>query len=58
MTRMSRAQIAGAGFSILREELHVTATVRKLPAAVARRVRDSRVVQDVFISNMEYVLIG
>jgi 2-polyprenyl-3-methyl-5-hydroxy-6-metoxy-1,4-benzoquinol methylase len=51
-----RGQIAAAGLYIVREELHVTATVRKLPAALARRVRDSRVLQDVFISNMEYVL--
>jgi SAM-dependent methyltransferase len=51
-----RGQIAAAGLRIVREELHVTATVRKLPAALARRVRDSRLLQDVFISNMEYVL--
>jgi SAM-dependent methyltransferase len=51
-----RAQIAAAGLRIVREELHVTATVRRLPAAVARRVRESRLLQDVFISNMEYVL--
>jgi SAM-dependent methyltransferase len=51
-----RSQIASAGLEIVREELHVTATVRKLPAAVARRVRDNRLLQDVFISNMEYVL--
>jgi SAM-dependent methyltransferase len=51
-----RRQIAGAGLRIVREELHVTATVRKLPRALARRVRDSRLLQDVFISNMEYVL--
>jgi len=51
-----RAQIAAAGLRIVREELHVTATVRKLPAALARRVRDSRLLQDVFISNIEYVL--
>ena len=51
-----RAQIASAGLRIVREELHVTATVRRLPGALARRVRDSRLLQDVFISNMEYVL--
>ena len=53
-----RAQIAAAGLRVVREELHVTATVRKLPAPLARRIRDSRVLQDVFISNMEYVLVG
>jgi SAM-dependent methyltransferase len=51
-----RSQIGAAGLRIVREELHVTATVRRLPAALARRVRDSRALQDVFISNMEYVL--
>jgi SAM-dependent methyltransferase len=51
-----RSQIAAAGLRIVREELHVTATIRRLPAALARRVRDSRALQDVFISNMEYVL--
>jgi SAM-dependent methyltransferase len=54
--RRLRTQIAAAGFRIVREELHVTATVRKLPAAVARGVRNSRLLQDVFVSNMEYVL--
>jgi SAM-dependent methyltransferase len=53
-----RAQIAGAGLRILREELHVTGTVRRLPAPIARWLRDNRATQDVLISNMEYVLAG
>ena len=53
-----RAQIAGAGLRIVREELHVTATVRRLPAPLARWVRNSALVQDALISNMEYVLAG
>ena len=53
-----RAQIAAAGLRIVREELHVTATVRKLPAPLAAWIRHSRLVQDIFISNMEYVLVG
>jgi SAM-dependent methyltransferase len=53
-----RAQIAAAGFRVVREELHVTATVRKLPAPLARWIRRSSLVQDIFISNMEYVLVG
>jgi hypothetical protein len=40
----------------VREDLHVTATVRKLPAPVARWLRDSPLTQDALISNMEYVL--
>ena len=56
--RRLRAQIADAGLRIVREELHVTATVRRMPAPVARWIRDSALAQDVFISNMEYVLVG
>jgi SAM-dependent methyltransferase len=51
-----RGQIAAAGLTIVREELHVTSTVRRLPAGLAGWVRRSRLMQDVFISNMEYVL--
>jgi SAM-dependent methyltransferase len=51
-----RRQIADARLRIVREELHVTATVRRMPAAVARWLRDSALTQDVLISNMEYVL--
>ena len=43
--------------AIVREELHVTGTIRRLPAALARcDARTARWSQDVFISNMEYVL--
>jgi len=51
-----RHQIADAGLRIVREELHVTGTVKRLPAAIARWLRDSALTQDVLISNMEYVL--
>jgi len=51
-----RKQIADAGFKIVREELHVTGTVRKMPAAIGRWLRDSPFTQDALISNMEYVL--
>lgn len=54
--RRLRDQIAGAGLRIVREDLHVTATVRKLPAPLARWLRDSPLTQDALISNMEYVL--
>jgi SAM-dependent methyltransferase len=53
-----RSLIAEAGLRIVREELHVTSTVRKLPAPVARWVRNSTLTQDTLISNMEYVLTG
>jgi SAM-dependent methyltransferase len=51
-----RDQIHRAGLRVVREELHVTATVRRLPAALARWIRSSARLQDVFISNIEYVL--
>ena len=51
-----RRQICDAGLRIVREELHVTATVRRMPASLARWLRDNALTQDVLISNMEYVL--
>jgi SAM-dependent methyltransferase len=51
-----RAQIAAAGLTIVREELHVTATIRRLPAFVADAVKVDGLTRDIFISNMEYVL--
>jgi SAM-dependent methyltransferase len=57
VTRLRR-QIADAGLRVIREELHVTATVRRLPAPIARWIRDSALTHDALISNMEYVLAG
>jgi SAM-dependent methyltransferase len=57
VTRLRR-QIAEAGLHIVREELHVTSTVRRMPAPVARWLRDNALTQDALISNMEYVLAG
>ncbi|MGE5833253.1 MAG: class I SAM-dependent methyltransferase [Acidobacteriota bacterium] len=54
--RRLRTQIAEAGLRIVREELHVTGTVRKLPPQLSRWLRDSALTQDVLISNIEYVL--
>jgi SAM-dependent methyltransferase len=51
-----RGQIAAAGLSIVREELHVTGTIRRLPGFLANAVREDPLTRDVFISNMEYVL--
>lgn len=53
-----RRQIAGAGLRIVREDLHVTATVRRMPAPVAEWLRTSALTQDALISNMEYVLVN
>jgi SAM-dependent methyltransferase len=54
--RRLRDQLAAAGLAVVREELHVTATVRRLPAPVARWLRDTPFTQDALISNIEYVL--
>ena len=51
-----RGQIARAGFKIVREELHLTGTFRRLPGPLPRLLRDSRLTQDIVIGNMEYVL--
>jgi SAM-dependent methyltransferase len=57
VTRL-RKQIADAGLRVVREELHATATVRRLPPAIGRWLRDSALTQDALISNIEYVLTG
>jgi SAM-dependent methyltransferase len=54
--RRLRRQIAAARLDIVVEHLHVTGTVRRLPAWLARRLRESPLTQDVVIGNMEYVL--
>jgi SAM-dependent methyltransferase len=51
-----RAQIAAAGLKIVREELHLTATIRRLPEFVGRTLKNDGLARDIFISNMEYVL--
>jgi hypothetical protein len=51
-----REHIAGAGLRIVREELHATGTARRMPGPIGRWLRTSSLVQDIFISNMEYVL--
>jgi SAM-dependent methyltransferase len=51
-----RGQIARAGFTVVREALHATATVRRMPAPVGRWMRENALAQDVFTSNIEYIL--
>ena len=51
-----RAQIAAAGLTVVREELHVTATIRRLPAMIGNALKADGLTRDIFISNMEYVL--
>jgi hypothetical protein len=54
--RRLRGQIGRAGFRVVREELHLTGTFRRLPGAIPRWLKDSPLTQDVVIGNMEYVL--
>ncbi len=54
--RRLRTLIADAGLRIVREELHATATVRRMPGPIARWLRTSALTQDALISNMEYIL--
>jgi SAM-dependent methyltransferase len=54
--RRMRTLILDAGFEILREHLHQTRTFRRLPAPLARWLRDSPLTQDVVVGAMEYVL--
>jgi ubiquinone/menaquinone biosynthesis C-methylase UbiE len=54
--RRLRDEIARAGFTIVREELHLTGTFRRLPGPLPAWLRNSRLTQDVVIGNMEYVL--
>ncbi len=51
-----RGQIAAAGLRPIREELHVTSTFRRAPAAVARWLRDTALTQDIVVGSVEYVL--
>ena len=51
-----RGQIADAGLRIVREELHVTATVRRMPRPSGAGCATAPLTQDALISNMEYVL--
>jgi SAM-dependent methyltransferase len=51
-----RGQIAAAGLAVVKEELHATSTVRRLPPSLGRWLRESPLTQDALISNIEYVL--
>ena len=51
-----RALIDQAGLRVVHEHLSVSGTVRRLPRALGRRLRDSPATQDYLLSNIEYVL--
>jgi 2-polyprenyl-3-methyl-5-hydroxy-6-metoxy-1,4-benzoquinol methylase len=54
--RRLRSQIAAAGFGVAVEDLYVTGTFRKLPAPIARWLRDSPLTQDIVIGHVQYAL--
>jgi hypothetical protein len=54
--RTLRDRIGRAGLRVLREELHVTSTFRRLPSPAARWLRESSLTQDIVVGNLEYVL--
>ncbi len=49
-----RGQIARAGFTVNREQLHLTGTFRRLPGPIPAFLRESALTQDMVIGNMEY----
>jgi len=51
-----RGQIGAAGLRIVDEDLYVTATFRRLPAALTRWLRDSPLTQDIVIGHVQYLL--
>jgi hypothetical protein len=55
MRRMQRL-IGEAGWIIQVEQRHVSGSVRRLPAGLARWVRDSRLTEDLVLSNVEWIL--
>jgi 2-polyprenyl-3-methyl-5-hydroxy-6-metoxy-1,4-benzoquinol methylase len=54
--RRLRDQIAGAGLTVVREELHMTGTVKRMPKPIGRWLGSTALTQNALISNMEYVL--
>jgi hypothetical protein len=51
-----REHIARAGFRVLREDLYVSQTVRRVSTRVARRVPRVPLIRDILVTNMEYLL--
>lgn len=52
-----RSQIEQARLSVMAESLQVTGTFRRAPAAIVRWLRETPVVQDIVVGNIEYVLV-
>jgi SAM-dependent methyltransferase len=54
--RTLRRQIAEAGLVVLREDLHLTGTFRRLPGPLPGWIRNAPLVQDVAIGHVQYAL--
>jgi SAM-dependent methyltransferase len=51
-----RRQLAAAGLTTLKEDLHLTGTFRPLPTPLREWIRHSPLVQDVAIGHVQYIL--
>jgi SAM-dependent methyltransferase len=51
-----RRQIGASGLEVVREEVHLTGTARRAPRPLATLLRRHLWMQDIFTSNIEYVL--
>jgi SAM-dependent methyltransferase len=54
--RRLRGQIAAAGLTIVREDLHTTRTFDPFPASVRRLIRESPLTQNIVIGHVQYML--
>jgi SAM-dependent methyltransferase len=52
-----RAHIRQAGLTVVHEALQVTGTFRRAPAPVVHWLRDTPLLQDIVVGNVEYVLV-
>jgi SAM-dependent methyltransferase len=55
-TERLRGHIAASGLQMVREDVHLTGTVRRGPGLLGALVRRVALVRDIFTSNIEYVL--
>ncbi|HEX6463913.1 MAG TPA: class I SAM-dependent methyltransferase [Vicinamibacterales bacterium] len=54
--RRLRRLISDAGLTVVREQLAIIGTLRRMPPSVARYFRDNPLTQDIVLNNIEYVL--
>ncbi len=56
-TARLRQHIAQSGLQVVREQLHLTGTIRRAPGLIGNLLRRSELARDIFTSNIEYVLV-